>query len=115
MAEPSRPRSRSLLGGILTPVVRALLLSLVGVYALELIALYWLERPDLVARLWLVPEDVGAGRVWQLLTYMWLHDPFSPWHLLLNAFGLYMFGGFLERRWGGRAFLRFYLLTGLLA
>jgi membrane associated rhomboid family serine protease len=116
MYDPSQPCSRSLFGGMLTPMVRALLISTAAVYALELVAINWLDRPEWVAYLWLVPQDVGGrGWVWQLLTYMWLHDPFSPWHILLNLFGLYMFGGFLERRWGPWAFLRFYVITGVVA
>ncbi len=50
--------------------------------------------------------------VWQPFTYMWLHDPHSPWHLILNMFSLWMFGGQLEMAWGSRRFLRFYLICG---
>jgi membrane associated rhomboid family serine protease len=116
MYDPSQPRGRSVFGGMLTPMVRALLISLVAAYALELIAINWLDRPAWVGATALVPADVvRRGWVWQLVTYLWLHDPGSPWHLLLNGFGLYMFGGFLERRWGAWAFLRFYLITGVVA
>lgn len=100
----------------LPPVVRGLLISLAVVYALELVALHWLERPDLVGFLWLLPRDVvERGWAWQVVSYMWLHDPASPWHLLLNALGLYVFGAPLGRRWGTAVFLRFYLLSGALA
>lgn len=50
--------------------------------------------------------------VWQPFTYMWLHDPTSPWHLVMNMFSLWMFGGQLEMAWGSRRFLRFYLICG---
>jgi membrane associated rhomboid family serine protease len=43
---------------------------------------------------------------------MWLHDPTSPWHLVMNMFSLWMFGGQLEMAWGSRRFLRFYLICG---
>jgi membrane associated rhomboid family serine protease len=116
MIDPSSPRARSAFGGMLTPMVKALLISVAAAYALELIAINWLERPLWVSYLWLAPSDVvERGWAWQLLSYMWLHDPSSPWHLLLNLFGLYMFGGHLERRWGPWAFLRFYLITGAVA
>jgi membrane associated rhomboid family serine protease len=116
MYDPSQPRPRSLFGGMLTPMVRALLISIAAVYALELVLLYWLDRADWVAWLWLRPRDVvERGWAWQLVSYMWLHDPESPFHALLNAFGLYMFGGFLERRWGAWAFLRFYVIAGAVA
>jgi membrane associated rhomboid family serine protease len=42
---------------------------------------------------------------------MFLHDGFL--HLFFNLFALWMFGGELERNWGGKVFSRFYLLAGL--
>jgi len=54
----------------------------------------------------------GHGFIWQPFTYMWLHSPESPWHLVLNMFSLWMFGGQLEMAWGSRRFLRFYLICG---
>jgi len=116
MIDPSQPRSRSAFGGMLTPMVRALLLVTAGVYAVELVVINWLGHGDWIGYGWLLPEAVlGRGWIWQLVSYLFLHDPYSPWHLLLNLFGLYMFGGFLERRWGKWAFLRFYLSTGVVA
>ncbi|MBI5490224.1 MAG: rhomboid family intramembrane serine protease [Deltaproteobacteria bacterium] len=116
MIDPSQPRGRSMFGGMLTPMVKALIISIVGVYALELIAINWLEDPRWIGALWLLPADVvGRGWAWQILSYMWLHDPSSPLHIVFNLFMLYMFGGFLERRWGSWAFLRFFLITGAVA
>jgi membrane associated rhomboid family serine protease len=116
MIDPSQARGRSLFGGVLTPMVKALMISIAAVYALELISLNWLNDPRWIGALWLMPADVvERGWAWQILSYMWLHDPVSPWHLVLNLFGLYMFGGFLERRWGPWAFLRFFLVTGAIA
>lgn len=50
-------------------------------------------------------------RPWQFLTSMFLHG--SMGHLLMNMFGLFMFGSVLERMWGAKRFVLFYLLTGL--
>jgi membrane associated rhomboid family serine protease len=50
-------------------------------------------------------------RAWQYLTSMFMHGSLS--HLLMNMFGLYMFGSVLERMWGAKRFLIFYLATGL--
>jgi membrane associated rhomboid family serine protease len=98
----------------MTPMVRTLLVALAACYVLEMIAVHWLLRLDLLDLFWLTPRQVvESGHVWQVFTYMWLHDPVSPWHILLNGFGLYMFGGLLERRWGPRNFLFFYVATGL--
>jgi len=53
--------------------------------------------------------------LWQPFTYMWLHDPRSLAHVLMNMLALYMFGGQLEQNWGGQRFLRFYLICGIFA
>ena len=42
---------------------------------------------------------------WQVLTYAFLHGGLS--HLAFNMFGLYMFGGDVERVWGSQRFLYF--------
>lgn len=63
-------------------------------------------------------EELGAYyfdspffRVWQLLTYMFMHGDFL--HIFFNMFALFMFGGVLEARWGTKRFINFYLITGL--
>ncbi|MBI4876459.1 MAG: rhomboid family intramembrane serine protease [Acidobacteria bacterium] len=62
----------------------------------------------------LVPNDVVHGlAVWQLASYMFLHDPFGFGHILFNMLTLWMFGADLERTWGTRQFLRFYFLCGI--
>ncbi len=55
----------------------------------------------------------SRGYVWQPFTYMWLHDPRGIMHIFFNMFALWMFGGQLEQIWGGRRFLRFYLICGV--
>ncbi|MEP6701930.1 MAG: rhomboid family intramembrane serine protease [Betaproteobacteria bacterium] len=50
---------------------------------------------------------------WQLLTYAFLHGSFT--HLLFNMFGVYMFGSDLERVWGGRRYMTYYLVCALSA
>lgn len=50
-------------------------------------------------------------KFWQPISHMFMHG--SPMHLLFNMFGLYMFGSILERFWGGKKFLFFYISCGL--
>ena len=65
--------------------------------------------PDVLG---LVSGDViSRFTVWQLATYMFLHADLL--HLLFNMLTLWMFGTELERIWGSRAFLRYYLLCGI--
>jgi membrane associated rhomboid family serine protease len=49
----------------------------------------------------------------QLITNMFLHGSFM--HILFNMFGLWMFGSILERFWGSKKFLIFYLICGISA
>ena len=47
----------------------------------------------------------------QMITYMFMHGGFQ--HIFFNMFALFMFGGTLERFWGGKRFLTYYLITGI--
>lgn len=49
----------------------------------------------------------------QLVTYMFMHDNHGISHIFFNMFGLYMFGCMLEKVWGSKKFLFFYLVCGL--
>lgn len=50
---------------------------------------------------------------WQILTYAFLHG--SVMHLLFNMFAVYMFGADMERVWGGRRYLIYYLICAVAA
>lgn len=49
----------------------------------------------------------------QIITNMFLHDPNSFTHILFNMFMLWMFGSIMERYWGSKRFLLFYLICGV--
>jgi membrane associated rhomboid family serine protease len=55
----------------------------------------------------------GPFMPWQLLTYAFVHG--SVAHLLFNMLGVYMFGADLERVWGGRRYLTYYVACALFA
>lgn len=60
-----------------------------------------------------LPESfANMIQVWRLLTYQFLHDPASIWHIVFNMMVLYFMGPFVERAWGSKAFLKFYLISG---
>jgi membrane associated rhomboid family serine protease len=87
--------------------VRNLLLINIGAFVVT----FAFPRPmiDLFA---LMPMQViFEARVWQPLTHIFLHGGFG--HILMNMLMLWMFGVELERRWGTRAFTRYYLVTGI--
>jgi len=61
--------------------------------------------------------DVGEvlnGQVWRLLTYAFLHDTSSLWHILFNMLFLWWFGSDVEDIYGPREFLAFYLVSAFL-
>jgi len=49
----------------------------------------------------------------QVITHMFMHGSFM--HLLFNMLALWMFGSVLERVWGPKRFLVFYMICGLAA
>lgn len=55
--------------------------------------------------------DSQFFKVWQLISYMFMHGDFM--HIFFNMFALFMFGGVIESRWGTKRFINFYLITGL--
>jgi membrane associated rhomboid family serine protease len=93
----------------LPPVTRALLLVNVVVFVAQL-----LTGNLLVATFGLWPlgssQFPGAPSFapWQILTYGFLHGGLT--HLFFNMFALWMFGGEIERLFGSRRFLVYYLV-----
>jgi membrane associated rhomboid family serine protease len=55
--------------------------------------------------------DSQFFKVWQLISYMFMHGDLM--HIFFNMFALFMFGGVIESRWGTKRFINFYLITGL--
>lgn len=98
----------------LTPVVKVILFTCLGVWIVQFLAQALFERNYLSALFGVVPQYVFfKGFIWQPVTYMFLHDPVSPFHILFNMLILWMIGGELERHWGSRPFLRYYLVCGI--
>ena len=96
--------------GAMTPAVKMLLWTNVGVFLLTALTpslflvithVFGLTPQLVLTRLW----------VWQPITYMFLHGGVS--HILFNMLVLWMFGVQLERIWGSRFFLRYYFITGI--
>lgn len=69
--------------------------------------------PNIIGLFALWPWDTGLFRPWQLVTYAFLHGGLT--HLAFNMFGLWMFGSELERVWGARRMMNFYLVSVLVA
>jgi membrane associated rhomboid family serine protease len=60
-------------------------------------------------------DGLRHGRVWQLVTFQFLHLPLMDggiFHLLGNLYVIYLFGGGIEKTVGGVALVKLYLLSG---
>jgi membrane associated rhomboid family serine protease len=91
----------------ITPINKALVLANVIVFALQ----YLLGNTlDIWLALW-PPQAAKFGypdfHVWQLLTYGFMHGGFT--HLFFNMFALFMFGSDIERLFGAKRYLIYYL------
>jgi len=99
-------------GGAIPPAIKNILLANVVVFILVFLN-------DNLARIIyhqfaLSAEGVlGEYKIWQLFTYMFLHDNSSFWHIFFNMFILWMFGSELEYSWGSKEFLKYYFITGI--
>lgn len=54
---------------------------------------------------------IQGGQVWRFLTFQFLHAGLG--HILFNMLGIYFFGPLIERHFGSKRFLAFYLLCGV--
>ncbi len=90
----------------MTPWVKRLIVANIVMYGLQQFV------PGLTQQLELVPALL-LYRPWTIVTYMFLHDPHSIWHIVFNMFVLYFFGPRVEERLGGRSFIGLYLVSGI--
>jgi membrane associated rhomboid family serine protease len=110
---------RARFGTRLTPTVLQLILTNVviwigcGLLGAQSDSVGWIYRHLALRPTWTLPDSLFHGEIWQIFTYMWLHDLGSIFHLLFNMLMIYFLGGLFEQRWGRRAFISFYVLCGV--
>lgn len=93
------------------PVTFSLLVLITAIYLLQLVSAGFLRFP-LEEIFGLSVSGAMRGRLWQLLTYQFLHG--GPFHLLLNMMMFFFLGAEVERALGRRHFLTLYFLSGVL-
>lgn len=89
-----------------------LIVVLIGAFVLQSLLLFY-GGVNAIGQLGLTVAGVGAGKVWQLITFQFLHSAPWPWHVLFNCLGLYFFGRPVEQTLGSKRFLWLYLLSGI--
>lgn len=94
--------------------VKILIAANVAVYLLQAVSG---DSIELSFALWpLQPLDGTVYfRVWQVVSYAFLHDPHNITHLLFNMLGLWMFGAEIERYVGPRRLLACYFASVITA
>jgi membrane associated rhomboid family serine protease len=87
--------------------------NLLIVNVLAFIATFVFERSgiDLTRMLGLHFFLASEFHIYQFITYMFLHGGFT--HILFNMFALWMFGSVIERVWGPKKFLFYYICCGV--
>lgn len=97
-----------------TPVV----LNLIIINVIVFVAQLAFDKTDgetawLTNKLALYSYDTGLFKPYQLVTHMFAHGGFL--HIAFNMYALWLFGAVLEKMWGPKKFLIFYLVCGLAA
>jgi membrane associated rhomboid family serine protease len=91
--------------------VKWLLISNVAIFLITFFANRFGHAGPLIF-LQLIPVAVVKDFfVWQLVTYAFLHGNFG--HIIWNMLALWMFGADIERIWGTRRFVQFYLFCAV--
>lgn len=92
---------------IAPPVVLNLLIANTVAYVATLVFGYQMVWGNFA----LFPVESPLFKLWQPLTYMFLHGDFS--HMFFNMFALWMFGRTLEIEMGSKRFFIYYIVCGV--
>ena len=95
---------------LLTPVVKNLIIINVLMF-LATISFANSFGIDLTRWLGLHYPAAPDFKIWQFVSYMFMHGGFA--HIFFNMFALWMFGNVLENVWGSQRFLTYYMVTGI--
>ena len=96
-----------------TPAVKVLIIACVVTFFLQIID-RMTAGPSFIYKFGLTPTLVVHNfYLWQLVTYIFLHDTNQFFHILFNMLALWMFGSELESVWGTRQFTKFFFICGI--
>jgi len=93
------------------PVTNALLFANLSAFVVQVLARKFFPRFPLDDYFGLSLSGLKEGYFWQLLTFQFLHG--GIFHLLLNCWGIYVFGHAVEQTLGWKRMLKVYLLSGV--
>src|ERR1041384_7575988 len=90
------------------PLIVLLIVAFVGQSLLE----FYFQHS--AAHLALSLDGIRHGKVWQFLSFQFLHMTPWPWHVLGNCLVLYFFGRAVEEALGSVKFISIYFAAGIL-
>jgi membrane associated rhomboid family serine protease len=93
-------------------VTTKLIITLIVAFVIQSVLQFYGDL-DVYQHLALSVHGLKHGKIWQLVTFQFLHSVPMPWHVLFNCLGLYFFGRRVEESLGGKKFLGLYLLAGV--
>jgi membrane associated rhomboid family serine protease len=88
-----------------------LIVVLIVAFVIQSLLLFY-ARINVIPQLALSVEGLREHKIWQLLTFQFLHVVPIPIHVLCNCVGLYFFGRPVEEMLGTKRFLVLYFLAG---
>lgn len=93
-----------------TPTVtkNLIIINLLCFFAVSVAGKYGIDLNDVLGLHYVGSEKF---RLYQLITYMFIHSGFE--HIFFNLFAVWMFGRILETVWGPQRFLFYYILCGI--
>ncbi|MGP8143117.1 MAG: rhomboid family intramembrane serine protease [Terriglobales bacterium] len=88
--------------------MKRIILTCTGIYLMQKVLDTFAPSVVFQMREWLalIPVAVMHGKVWQVVTYSFLHASLS--HVFFNMLTLWFIGAYLERDWGPRRFIECY-------
>jgi hypothetical protein len=72
-----------------------------------------LARPEVLSRLVLDMDEVRAGQVWRLVTFLFIPLEMSPWWVLIVLYFAWWVGSGLEEHWGAFKFNVYYFIGAI--
>lgn len=101
--EPTGPRlSKPMSATVLLIIINVVVFFIQGAFS---------NTPWFLQTFALSVNGLFHGYIWQLLTYQFLHGGLM--HILLNCWGIFVFGRVVEQVLGKRRFWQLYLLSGV--
>ncbi len=92
----------------LTPAVKGLLILNLGIFFADMLVFDFVIQNQFAFS---IQSALLEYRFWQFITFQFIHDNFA--HVVFNCLGLFFFGPWMERWWGAKRFLFFYIVCGM--